>query len=81
MEYSKIAGELPFSLFVAGAGIINYNGMMYFWDGIVSNVNILDTINLIWKKGSSIGASKGGLGSAATLLPDNKIIYMGKQAI
>ncbi|CAB4393039.1 unnamed protein product [Rhizophagus irregularis] len=29
------------------------------------------------KKGSSIGASKGGLGSAATLLPDNKIICMG----
>ncbi|PKY31003.1 hypothetical protein RhiirB3_531367 [Rhizophagus irregularis] len=73
----KITGQSPISLFAAETGIINHNGMMYFWDGIVSNVNILDTINLIWKKGSSIGAPKGGLGSAATLLPDNKIIYMG----
>ncbi|PKK61194.1 hypothetical protein RhiirC2_856406 [Rhizophagus irregularis] len=62
----KITGESPIILFAAETGIINYNGMMYFWDGIVSD-----------KKGSSIGASKGGLGSAATLLPDNKIICMG----
>ncbi|GET01590.1 hypothetical protein GLOIN_2v1780026 [Rhizophagus clarus] len=73
----KITGEPPFDLFAADSAVIDSNGMMYFWDGIVQNVNIIDTVNLIWKKGSAVGASKGGLGSASTLLPDNKIIYMG----
>ncbi|GBB83807.1 hypothetical protein RclHR1_10470012 [Rhizophagus clarus] len=74
----KIAGQVPPppSLYNT-TGIIDYNGIMYFWDGIGSNMIILDTIKLIWKKGSSLGAPNNGHGSAATLLPDNKIIYMG----
>ncbi|GET52768.1 hypothetical protein GLOIN_2v1879390 [Rhizophagus irregularis DAOM 181602=DAOM 197198] len=50
---------------------------MYLWAGIGSNVPILDTINLVWTKGSSVGAPNVGLlASATTLLPDNKIIYL-----
>ena len=60
---------------------MNHNGIMYFWSGTGPNVDILDTINLIWKKGNAVGAPKGSLGSAATLLTDNKIIYMGKQVV
>ncbi|CAB4413965.1 unnamed protein product [Rhizophagus irregularis] len=75
--FQKITGESPIILFAAETGIINYNGMMYFWDGIISDVNIFRHYKFNLEKGSSIGASKGGLGSAATLLPDNKIICMG----
>ncbi|EXX69140.1 uncharacterized protein OCT59_011319 [Rhizophagus irregularis] len=68
-------GVIPI-LFDASIGIIDYNGKMYFWDGIGDIIAILDTKNLIWETRSSIGAPNIGLKSTATLLPDNKIIYM-----
>uniref|UniRef100_U9ST21 Galactose oxidase n=1 Tax=Rhizophagus irregularis (strain DAOM 181602 / DAOM 197198 / MUCL 43194) TaxID=747089 RepID=U9ST21_RHIID len=73
-------GVIPI-LFDASIGIIDYNGKMYFWDGIGDIIAILDTKNLIWETRSSIGAPNIGLKSTATLLPDNKIIYMGKQIV
>jgi N-acetylneuraminic acid mutarotase len=76
----KVTGE-PAIIFVAETATIDQKSNMYFWDGIGPYLNILDTINLTWKKGNSAGASDGGLGSTATSLPDNKIIYLGKQVI
>ncbi|GBB95191.1 hypothetical protein RclHR1_24940002 [Rhizophagus clarus] len=64
------------TLYDASIGTIDHNGKMYFWEGIGSIIAILDTKNLIWEERSSIGAPNIGLKSAATLLPDNKIIYM-----
>jgi hypothetical protein len=40
---------------------------------------ILDTVNLVWGKGSF--APIMSMRYAAVLLPDNKIIYIGKQFI
>jgi N-acetylneuraminic acid mutarotase len=76
---TKITGDSP-SIIYAEMAIINHNGIMYFWNGINLNFNILDTINLVWKKGNSIDAPKLETDSAATLLSDNTIIYFGKQA-
>ncbi|CAB4393083.1 unnamed protein product [Rhizophagus irregularis] len=61
-------------------GIIDNKGKMYLWGGldIYMNVNndmlILDTVNLVWSKGSF--APTTIISNAAILLPDNKIIYM-----
>jgi hypothetical protein len=68
-------------LYDASIGTIDHNGKMYFWDGIGDIIAILDTKYLIWESRSSIGAPNIGLKSTATLLPDNRIIYMGKQVI
>jgi hypothetical protein len=68
--------------------VIDYNGLMYLFSGLSgtlqnSNLNyendmiILDTINLSWKKGSSINAPNPGILFGAVLLPNNNIIYMG----
>ncbi|GBB97692.1 hypothetical protein RclHR1_03040009 [Rhizophagus clarus] len=70
----KISGQVPPQPFLFNMrGTMDNNGIMYFWDGIGSNMLILDTIKLIWKKGSSLGAPNYGHDCAATLLPDNKI--------
>ncbi|CAB5368677.1 unnamed protein product [Rhizophagus irregularis] len=61
-------------------GIIDNKGKMYLWGGldIRTNVNsdmlILDTVNLVWGKGSF--APIRSMSYAAILLPDNNIIYM-----
>ena len=72
-------------------GIIDRSGKMYLWGGwtgsISSNMNpvndmlILDTVNLSWGKGSLAGAPTPRVVYGALLLPDNNIIYIGKQAI
>jgi hypothetical protein len=70
-------------------GIVDYNGKMYLWGGRVNatttnNVNdmlILDTMNLSWGKGSSVGAPSSRLSYGAALLSDQSIIYIGKQEI
>ncbi|CAG8760498.1 21484_t:CDS:2, partial [Rhizophagus irregularis] len=73
----KINGDAPPVLASASTTVIDQKGKMYLWAGIGSNVPILDTINLVWTKGSSVGAPNVGLlASATTLLPDNKIIYL-----
>ena len=65
-------------------GIIDDNGKMYLWGGrdvdtmdIQNDMLILDTINLSWGKGSSVGAPTPMHSYGATLLPNQKIIYMG----
>jgi hypothetical protein len=69
-------------------GIIDSNGKMYLWggeivisDAIVNDMVILDTINLSWGKGSLVGAPTPRNDYGAVLLPDRKIIYMGKQEL
>ena len=42
---------------------------------------ILDTINLNWEQGSLVNAPTGSAQYSATLLPNNNIIYIGKQVI
>ncbi|CAB4414585.1 unnamed protein product [Rhizophagus irregularis] len=64
-------------------GVIDYNGKFYLWGGVTSNniiVNemlILNTINLSWRKGSLVNAPTARYHFGATLLPNNKIIYIG----
>ncbi|GBB96542.1 hypothetical protein RclHR1_02780005 [Rhizophagus clarus] len=63
-------------------GVMGYNGKFYLWGGIVDKVIvddmlILDTINLSWEKGSSLNAPTSRYSFGATLLPNNKIIYIG----
>ncbi|PKK60369.1 hypothetical protein RhiirC2_856887 [Rhizophagus irregularis] len=64
-------------------GIINNDGRMYLWSGgndtvyVTNEMLVLDTINLSWSKGSIINAPIPRNGYSATLLPNNKIIYMG----
>jgi hypothetical protein len=65
-------------------GIINYNGKLYLWSGntgtaFANEMFILDTINLGWSKGSVVNAPTPRVQYGATLLPDNKIIYIGKR--
>lgn len=69
-------------------GIIDNNGKMYLWSGMkvinekntnyVNDMLILDTINLSWGQGSTIGAPTARGNYGAILLPNNNIIYMGK---
>jgi N-acetylneuraminic acid mutarotase len=67
-------------------GIIDNNGKMYLWGGEelesgnkVNDMVILDTINLSWGKGSSVGAPTPRILYGAVLLSSNrKIIYFGK---
>ncbi|GBB96541.1 hypothetical protein RclHR1_02780004 [Rhizophagus clarus] len=64
-------------------GVMDNNGKFYLWGGtepgnsIVNDMLILDTINLSWGKGSSINAPTPRFNFGATLLPGNKIIYIG----
>jgi N-acetylneuraminic acid mutarotase len=64
--------------------IIDHNGKIYLFGGaivypftFVNDMFILDSINLSWKKASSINAPSPRAAYGAVLLPNNKIIYMG----
>ena len=66
-------------------GIIDNKGKMYLWGGMDSNnlqyqndMLILDTINLNWGKGNLVGAPTSRFSYGATLLPNQKIIYIGE---
>ncbi|CAB4414095.1 unnamed protein product [Rhizophagus irregularis] len=64
-------------------GVMDYNGKFYLWGGITRNhiianeMLILDTINLNWGTGSSVNAPTPRYDYGATLLPNNKIVYIG----
>ncbi|PKK63036.1 hypothetical protein RhiirC2_869932 [Rhizophagus irregularis] len=66
-------------------GVIDYNGKFYLWGGerdvngvyVINDMLILDTINFSWGKGSSVNAPTKRYYYGATLLPNNKIIYIG----
>lgn len=70
-------------------GVADNSGKMYLFSGgnvvnghVASNINemlILDTKNLIWTKGSVIGAPLPRQNYGAVLLPNNDIIYIGRQ--
>ncbi|CAB5362396.1 hypothetical protein RhiirA1_450448 [Rhizophagus irregularis] len=62
-------------------GIINRDGKIYLYSGrtandIANEMLILDTINLDLRKGSLINAPTRRSHYGATLLPDNRIIYI-----
>ncbi|GBB96546.1 hypothetical protein RclHR1_02780009 [Rhizophagus clarus] len=64
-------------------GIINYEGKFYLWGGttngndFANDMLILDTINFNWGKGSVVNAPIPRSNYGATLLSNNKIIYIG----
>uniref|UniRef100_U9U583 Galactose oxidase n=1 Tax=Rhizophagus irregularis (strain DAOM 181602 / DAOM 197198 / MUCL 43194) TaxID=747089 RepID=U9U583_RHIID len=63
------------------SGIINRDGKIYLYSGrtandIANEMLILDTINLDLRKGSLINAPTRRSHYGATLLPDNRIIYI-----
>jgi hypothetical protein len=67
-------------------GIINNDGRMYLWSGntgtaFANETLILDTINFSWGKGSLVNAPIPRNNYGAALLPNNKIIYIGKRVI
>jgi N-acetylneuraminic acid mutarotase len=68
-------------------GVIDYNGKVYLWGGKIANevfsndMLILDTINPSWNKGSIVNAPIPRAYYGATLLPNNRIIYIGKRLI
>ncbi|RIA83037.1 hypothetical protein C1645_861709 [Glomus cerebriforme] len=75
-----IVGNIPRKQSLTG--IIDNNGKMYLWGGSdgtneLNDMFILDTINLIERVGSLVGAPTPRYNYGATLLPDNNIIYMG----
>ncbi|CAG8673380.1 11826_t:CDS:2 [Funneliformis caledonium] len=67
--------------------VVDNNGKMFLFGGFtfaifnvndyVNDMTILDTINLRWEQGSSINAPTPRGYYGATLLPDQKIIYIG----
>ncbi|CAB4394376.1 unnamed protein product [Rhizophagus irregularis] len=78
----KIAGINAFRKWGL-TGIINNDGRMYLWSGgtdtayYINEMLILDTKSLNWSKGSIINAPTPRNSYSATLLSNNKIIYMG----
>ncbi|PKC65483.1 hypothetical protein RhiirA1_514480 [Rhizophagus irregularis] len=66
-------------------GIVDYNGKFYLWSGerdvngvyVINDMLILDTLNLNCEKGSLVNAPIPRSEFSATLLPNNKIIYIG----
>ena len=82
-----IASSININRKEALLGIIDYNGKMYLWGGNSNNGNdlnymfILDTIYLSWRNASLVGAPNARYDYGATLLPNQSIIYMGKQVI
>jgi hypothetical protein len=67
-------------------GVIDNNGIMYLWGGRVlggdeGDMITLDTINLNWGIGGLDGAPTSRRDYGAVLLPDRKIIYVGRQEI
>ncbi|CAB4414096.1 unnamed protein product [Rhizophagus irregularis] len=79
----KIAGISDISKISRLSGIINHDGKIYLYSGrtandtIVNEMLILDTINLNSGQGSLINAPTRRSHYGATLLPDNRIIYIG----
>src|SRR6266542_1611799 len=66
-------------------GIVDYNQKMYLFgghDGInhLNDMLILNTINLIWEKGSLVNVPTPRDEYGATLLPNQHIIYLGKRS-
>ena len=70
--------------------IVDYNGLMYLFSGALvgestgvpandytNDMLILDTINLSWRKATSINAPSPRFEYGAVFLPSQKIIYMG----
>ena len=56
----------------------NAGNGLYVGNGYVNDMSILDTINFKWEQGSSINAPSRRGYYGAVLLPDQKIIYIGK---
>ena len=87
----NIAGVTPAKKKSFLTGVRDNNGKMYLFGGIEftgnntsTNLNdmvILDTINLSWGIGSIVGASIPRYSYGAVMLPNQNIIYLGKQAI
>jgi N-acetylneuraminic acid mutarotase len=81
-----IVGEKPAIRFDL-TGIINNDGKSYLFGGrdldnfIKNEMIILDTINLSWGLGNLDGAPTPRCSYGAVLLPNNNIIYTGKQVI
>ena len=80
----KIAGVDPITRKYALTGILDNKGKMYLWSGAIGksmadDMLILDTVNLSYGKGSSVGAPSPRCVYGAALLPDNNIIYIGKR--
>ena len=70
-------------------GVISNNGKMYLWGGYTltadgingtdsNDMLILDTVNLSWGKGSSTGVPSPRSHYGSVLLPNQNIIYIGK---
>ena len=63
--------------------VSDYNGQIYLFGGSSDKLDasndmlILDTINLVWKAGSSANAPSVRFYYGATLLPNQTIIYFG----
>jgi N-acetylneuraminic acid mutarotase len=64
--------------------IVDYNGLIYLFGGnatipvnYTNDMFILDSINLSWKKVSSVNAPSQRTLYGAVFLPNKKIIYMG----
>src|SRR5581483_11458584 len=68
-------------------GVVDQNKKMYVWGGEDENGNdsnsmiILDTINFHFSEGSLINAPNPRINYGGVLLPDQTIVYMGKQII
>ncbi|CAB5362402.1 unnamed protein product [Rhizophagus irregularis] len=79
---SQVTTEINATRKYGLTGVIDYSGKLYLWGGISNNIivndmRIFDTINFSWGKGSSVNAPTQRYHFGATLLPNNKIIYMG----
>ncbi|RIA81241.1 hypothetical protein C1645_790835 [Glomus cerebriforme] len=80
----KIAANFPKKELLTG--IIDHSGKMYLWGGYdevktLNDMFILDTIKLIGRVGSLVNAPTPRYNYGAALLPNNNIIYFGKQVI
>ncbi|RIA87051.1 hypothetical protein C1645_828343 [Glomus cerebriforme] len=78
--YGVIHGVFPNVMF-GNTPVIDYNGLIYISssapEDFLNDMYILDTINLSWRKGSSINAPFQGADYGAVFLPNKIIIYMG----
>ena len=62
--------------------VIDYNGLIYIFGGLtdanyINDMFVLDSINLSWRKASSINAPSPRTLYSAVFLPNKSIIYMG----
>ena len=80
----EMTGKLPTGK-LGITPIIDHYGLIYFFGGLttylggvyVNDMFILDSINLSWKRVSSINAPSPRSQLGAVLLPNNNILYMG----